>query len=95
MRTAVRHAVPAILAGLVLLPPAHGGLAQDSRPGMVALPEPDSPFIAFNIWIGSGSAAKTELPQTKNAPINPAAMMVRRRCLSVMTTSLPWAKRKE
>jgi zinc protease len=51
-------AVPLVLLGAASLQ----GSGQTAprvvqTPGIIALPEPDSPFVAFNIWIKSGSAS--------------------------------------
>jgi zinc protease len=53
----VRRATGAMVA-VMILGLAAGTAAQKSQPpGIVALHEPDSPFIAFNIWVRSGSAS--------------------------------------
>jgi zinc protease len=46
----------AAIAFVAVVLPAAGMRAADA-PGVIALPEPASPFIAFNVWIKSGSAA--------------------------------------
>jgi zinc protease len=45
----------AIALGAVVIPA--GGMRAADAPGVIALSEPASPFVAFNIWIKSGSAA--------------------------------------
>jgi len=65
MRTITTLAVAAaLLAGCgkarpAVTPPAAGpsAPAAAASEGIIALPEPESPFIAFNIWVKSGSAA--------------------------------------
>jgi zinc protease len=52
MRTYTRSAV----AALALVVTAAGIRGADS-PGIIALPESGSPFVAFNIWVKSGSAS--------------------------------------
>jgi zinc protease len=55
-----RMAVLAILALVVSVTSVARGFSPASVadvPGIIALPEPGSPFIAFNIWVKSGSAA--------------------------------------
>jgi zinc protease len=61
MRALTGFAVaPLVIAcGALLFAGTEGGPARaaDDPPGIIALPEPDSPFIAFNVWVRSGSAA--------------------------------------
>jgi zinc protease len=76
MRTFTRFAaVPLILLGAA---GAQGsGQTQTPKavqtPGTIALPEPGSPFIAFNIWIKSGSASD---PKGKEGLASLTAAMV-------------------
>src|SRR5687768_4597428 len=52
--------VLAILALIVSVTSVARGFSPASVtdvPGIIALPEPASPFVAFNIWVKSGSAA--------------------------------------
>lgn len=51
MRTTTWLTAAALTLGSVMV------TAQRDNSGIIALPEPESPFIAFNIWIKSGSAA--------------------------------------
>lgn len=59
MRVLRLAAIPLLLLGTAGIE----GSSQSTRaaavqtPGIIALPEPGSPFVAFNIWIRSGSAA--------------------------------------
>ena len=49
-----------LTAGITTLGSTSGGTqstAATTNTGIIALPEPESPFIAFNIWIKSGSAS--------------------------------------
>ena len=45
------------VAALMFLPADGGVQATTADDSMIVLHEPESPFIAFNIWIKSGSAA--------------------------------------
>lgn len=61
MRTLIRFAAAplALLVGATALPSTGGAqpLKGAEPPRVIELREPDSPFIAFNIWIRSGSAS--------------------------------------
>jgi zinc protease len=61
--------VAAMTMGLAL----ETGAQKPQAPGIVALHEPDSPFIAFNIWVRSGSAAD---PKGKEGLASLTAAMV-------------------
>ena len=62
MRTLTTLAVASLL---LVLPPEGGSYNVGAKAGsyneaansIIALPEPNSPFVAFNIWIKSGSAS--------------------------------------
>ena len=60
-RSALRVQLPALAVVAVIAMwsavPAAQRAAGTPSTGMIALPEPESPFVAFNIWIKSGSAS--------------------------------------
>jgi zinc protease len=68
-------AVPFLLLGAAGLESAGqaGPKKAVQTPGTIALPEPGSPFVAFNIWIKSGSAAD---PKGKEGLASLTASMV-------------------
>ena len=50
-------AVVALVVAFVSVARGFSPASVADAPGIIALPEPGSPFIAFNIWVKSGSAA--------------------------------------
>jgi zinc protease len=69
----VRRATLGMVAVMIVGLAAGIGAQKPQAPGIIALPEADSPFIAFNVWLKSGSAAD---PKGKEGLASLTASMV-------------------